>query len=101
MTAAHAIIAAYRSGASLRQLVRDFGIGVTTAHSILRGHGEPRRDPGYHRQPPTAAQLKRDAHCIAAYRATRSMHAVARQLGISTSTVWRVLAGHNAPRRQR
>jgi transposase len=92
MTAPHAIIAAYRDGQSLRQVARAYGLGVSTVVTILRRRGEPRRPVGQHPRPPTAAQRQRDNAIRAAYRAGASMHGVARQLGISTSTVWRVLA---------
>jgi Mor family transcriptional regulator len=101
VTSAQVIVAGYRDGASLRQLARRFNLGVTTVHSILRRHGEPRRGVGQSHRPPTAAQLERDRAVIAAYRAGNGMHTVARQLGLSTSQVWTVLERHNEPRHER
>jgi transposase-like protein len=90
------LIAAYRAGASLRQLARTHGVGVSTVHTILRRHGEPRRRPGDHPRPPTAAQLERERAIREAYAAGLSMHRVARELGLSASLVWKVLHRHRA-----
>jgi hypothetical protein len=94
------VVAAYRSGQSLRPIAADFGISATSVHTILVANGEPRRGVGHQHRPPTAAQLERDRAVIASYRAGNG-HTVARQLGLSTSQVWTVLERHNEPRRAR
>jgi transposase-like protein len=93
------IISAYRSGASLRDIARAHSISISTVHRILVAHGEPRRGVGAYPRAQTAAQLERDRRIRDAYKAGLSMHGVARQLRLSTSLVWKVLAQHNEPRR--
>jgi DNA-directed RNA polymerase specialized sigma24 family protein len=97
-THAQAVIAAYRSGSSLRTIAREFSISPTAVHRLLVRHGVSRRAPGPERKAPDQA---RDATVIAAYRATRSVHAAGRLLGISSTTVWSTLVRHGEPRQAR
>jgi transposase len=95
------IIRAYREGQSLRQIAAALGVTATTVHRILCRYGEPRRGVGYQQRPPTPAQLERDRAVIRSYQSGQSMNVISRQLGISTSVVWRVLTRHNEPRHAR
>ena len=94
-----AVIRAYRSGVSIRDIGRRFGFSSWVVWRLLARSGEPRRGRHETRRGATAAVTARDAAVIAAYRAGQSLGAVARSLGISTTCVWNILVRHDESRR--
>lgn len=84
-----AVVAAYASGEPLRVIAKRFGVDDKTVLKIVRRSGQPMRRP----------RLTREVReeILARRRSGEKAAEIAAELGVSYSTVWRVIGGGGVP----